>query len=85
MYNPNDRVMSYASLQPINKRSTPPQMMKYKLALQLHKPYYDETQCSDWLHLFLIKISAAELPKQIFETPGSLKLAKTSYLTDYSY
>ena len=46
-----DQSMSYITLHTINKRAAPPQMLKYKLALQLHKLYNDNTYSKDWITL----------------------------------
>ena len=46
-----DQSMSYITLHTINKRAAPPQMLKYKLALQLHKLYNDDTHSKDWITL----------------------------------
>ena len=46
-----EKCMSYVTLHAINKRATPPQMLKYKLALQLYKLDNYETQTKDWITL----------------------------------
>ena len=47
-----DQSMSFLTLHSITKRATPPQMMKYKLALQLHNLYSNENMNDDRLRLF---------------------------------
>ena len=43
--------MSYHELHAINKRATPPQLMKYKLSLQLYKLFNGCEPINDWLSL----------------------------------
>ena len=43
--------MSYKDLHIINKRATPPQLMKYKLSIQLHRLYNGNEPIHDWLAL----------------------------------
>ena len=44
--------MSFAKLHLLAKRATPPQVMKYKHAIQLHKVYNNSNPSFDWLSLF---------------------------------
>ena len=46
-----DRNTSFVALHSANKRANPIQMMKYKLSLQLHNLYKDETFSKEWLSL----------------------------------
>ena len=46
-----ERSMSYKDLHIINKRATPPQLMKYKLSIQLHRLYNGNEPIHDWLAL----------------------------------
>ena len=43
--------MSYHELHEINKRATPNQLLKYKMAIQLHKLFNSNAQSQDWLSL----------------------------------
>ena len=47
-----DSTMSFAKLHLLAKRATPPQVMKYKHAIQLHKVYNNSNPSFDWLSLF---------------------------------
>ena len=49
--NVSDLRISFENLHRIQKRATPTQMMKYRLALQLHKLYNSVNYSEDWLNL----------------------------------
>ena len=49
--NITDIRVSQASLHKLEKRATPEQMMKYRLALQLHRLYNQEIENEDWIDL----------------------------------
>ena len=58
------------------KKSNPPQMMKYKLALQLHKLYNNENMSDDWLSLFFNQNFNGRNSKANFRDTSNHKIGK---------
>ena len=71
-----DQNMSFITLHSITKRATPPQMMKYKLALQLHKLYNNENMSNDWLSLFFNQNFNGRNSKANFRDTSNHKIGK---------
>ena len=71
-----DQNMSFITLHSITKRATPPQMMKYKLALQLHKLYNSENMNDDWLSLFFNQNFNGRNSKANFRDTSNHKIGK---------
>ena len=50
-----DENVSFATLHNIHNRATPEKMIKYKMALQLHKIYNDDTMSFEWRQMFFVQ------------------------------
>ena len=50
-----DENVSFATLHNIHNRATPEKMIKYKMALQLHKIYNDDTMSFEWQQMFFVQ------------------------------
>ena len=69
-------MLSFQRLHIITKRATPPQIMKYKLALQLHNLYNQENMSDDWLDLFFNQNFNARNNKANFGDTSNHKIGK---------
>ena len=68
--------MSFDTLHTITKRAPPPQMMKYKLALQSHDLYSNVTMSNEWLSIFFNQNFNARSNKANFIDNSKYKIGK---------